>query len=69
MKIRNLPTVLVLTGLILVGSSGFLVSAEEAGICEKAVFACLNDPQLLPLFGPIFCLQGYAFCKKFIEGE
>jgi hypothetical protein len=66
-KIRTFPAVLLLAVLLLGCAAGVVISAEAPGICETALIACLSDPFNLPIFGVIYCLEGYAFCKKYIE--
>lgn len=41
----------------------------HAGECEKAFQRCIQDPYWQAVaFGVVYCLTGYAFCKKYIEG-
>ena len=41
----------------------------HAGECEKALQRCLEDPYWRAIaHGFVYCLAGYAFCKKYIEG-
>ena len=37
--------------------------------CEKAFLRCSYDPYWQAVaFGGIYCVTGYVFCKKYIEG-
>ena len=38
----------------------------KAGNCEKAFLNCVYDP-FLNIIASVFCLNGYVFCKKYIE--
>ena len=40
-----------------------------SGDCERAFMRCANDPLWQAvLFGGVYCITGYVFCKKYIEG-
>ena len=41
----------------------------HSGDCEDAFLRCSYDPywQAVP-FGVVYCMIGYAFCLKYIEG-
>ncbi len=41
----------------------------HSGGCEDALLRCTYDPywQAVP-FGVVYCLIGYTFCLKYIEG-
>ncbi|MBU4203264.1 MAG: hypothetical protein KKD59_04870 [Acidobacteria bacterium] len=63
-KGNRLLVVTVLTALILItGAVGV-----QAGRCELALDRCMHDPLLMNMIGSLFCLNGYVFCKTYIEG-
>jgi len=39
----------------------------QAARCEQALQRCLHDPLLMNMIGSLFCLNGYVFCKTYIE--
>jgi len=40
-----------------------------SGECERAFMRCTQDPYWQAVtFGVVYCITGYAFCKKYIEG-
>jgi hypothetical protein len=40
-----------------------------SGECERAFMRCSQDPYWRGVtFGVVYCVAGYAFCKKYIEG-
>jgi hypothetical protein len=41
----------------------------QSGVCEDAVKECFNDwyNQAWGYFGTVYCVMGYAFCKKYID--
>lgn len=42
----------------------------EAGICWDAFLRCTEDPANRAfLTGGIYCLNGYIFCRKYIDPE
>ena len=42
----------------------------EAVTCEEAFWKCVNDPINGVIFGgAVYCINGYIFCKKYIEGN
>ncbi len=45
------------------------MSDLHSGECEKAFMRCTEDPfwRATP-FGVVYCITGYVFCKKYIEG-
>jgi hypothetical protein len=41
----------------------------HSGECEKAFMRCSEDPYWQAVaFGVFYCVTGYLFCKKYIEG-
>lgn len=42
-------------------------TALQAGSCERAFMNCINDPYWMGIFAPVFCVNGYVFCKKYID--
>jgi hypothetical protein len=56
---------LFLLGLGLVGPA--VVEAESLGPCEKALVACFSAPGHNLPWDIFACLQGYDFCKRFVE--
>jgi hypothetical protein len=65
--LRGLTAALVFYGALLGIGALFL----DAGICEGALRMCLFEDQEIrmemPGFYVLFCLEGYAFCKKYID--
>ncbi len=63
----------VFLAILVTFAAGFpAIEAEaEGGVCEKALSDCLNDPmtQATAPLGPISCIVGYAFCKKYIDSS
>jgi hypothetical protein len=63
---------LVIISLILVFSALSPVELD-AGICEYAVARCFGDASVLDWVSSaivgqiIYCLNGYDFCKEFVE--
>lgn len=43
------------------------VSGHAAGICEKSLWACFTEPGHNLPWDILFCIQGYDFCKTYIE--
>ncbi len=65
--LRGLTAVLVFYGAVL----GICALSLNAGICEGALRMCLFEDQEIrmemPGFYVLFCLEGYAFCKRYID--
>jgi hypothetical protein len=65
--VRLLAAVLACCGVVL----GLSALPLEAGVCEEAFLICLFEDTLLrmemPMTYVLFCLEGYAFCKRYIE--
>jgi hypothetical protein len=41
----------------------------QSGECEKAFARCSQDPYWQAIaHGIVYCITGYVFCKKYIEG-
>jgi hypothetical protein len=41
----------------------------HSGECEKAFMRCSEDPYWRAVaHGIVYCVTGYVFCKKYIEG-
>ena len=54
--------------LFLLGAAGpALLHADALGPCQKALAACLLAPGNNLPWNIIACLQGYDFCKRFVE--
>ncbi|MCJ7682217.1 MAG: hypothetical protein MUP70_15940 [Candidatus Aminicenantes bacterium] len=63
-KGNRLFVVVILVGMIhLTGAVGV-----HAGRCEQALGRCIHDPLMMNMIGSLFCLNGYVFCKTYIEG-
>jgi len=60
---------LALLAVLAAGAGTSVLAEEEAWICEKAAFSCLTDPYVRAGGWQLFfyCLEGYAFCKKYVE--
>lgn len=68
-RVRQKKIVRILL-LALVSVLVFGVGAQivEAGGCEDAFWACINDPINGTWYGgAVYCINGYLFCKKYIE--
>jgi hypothetical protein len=45
------------------------VTGLHSGACESAFLRCSSDPYWQAVaFGVVYCVTGYVFCKKYIEG-
>ena len=55
--------------LALAGGLFAFESAGDDGVCERALYDCLNDimSQATGFIGTAFCIVGYTFCKKYID--
>jgi hypothetical protein len=63
---RLFSAVLVL--LFLLGTAGpAFLRAASPGPCEKALVACFVAPGNNLPWNILACLQGYDFCKRFVE--
>jgi hypothetical protein len=60
-----------LCGVILLFGIGLMdglrLEASSLGPCEKAIVACFLDPGHNLPWDIIACLQGYDFCKRYVE--
>jgi hypothetical protein len=57
--------ILVLLSLVILGVGA---QSLEAGACERAAVYCM-DEIFAPgnMFWQLYCLNGYLFCKKYVE--
>ncbi|MFC2157906.1 hypothetical protein ACFLT9_08730 [Acidobacteriota bacterium] len=55
--------ILIILMAVLLGLSPMEI---QAGGCEKAFVNCVYDP-FMNIIASVFCLNGYIFCKKYIE--
>jgi hypothetical protein len=64
-------TATLLLALILGLGLGFGAPEVRAGVCDEALWRCLDDlyNQVLGPFGTVYCGIGFAFCKKYIDPE
>lgn len=63
-RLNKIVTVSMLFLLML----AFIPVVSEAITCEEALWKCLNDPvNGILLGGAVYCMNGYIFCKKYIE--
>ena len=45
------------------------MAVVHSGECEEALLRCSYDPYWQAVaFGAVYCITGYVFCKKYIEG-
>jgi hypothetical protein len=45
------------------------MNVVHSGECEEALLRCSHDPYWQAVaFGVVYCVTGYVFCKKYIEG-
>ena len=52
---------------VLVGIPGFVSAGWEAGKCEAALILCHWEKNMFfPMWGDLYCLTGYAFCRAYI---
>jgi hypothetical protein len=65
-KIVRGAAFVLLVLLAVAAGSGFL----EAGVCWDAFMRCTEDPVVRAwwLSSGLYCLNGYVFCLKYIEG-
>ncbi len=63
-KLRRGMMIVLAALLILVAAPA---SAAGLGVCEKALVACLMTPGNNTPWGIGFCLEGYSFCKSYIQ--
>ena len=70
MKNKNMGTkglTIVMVFAVLFICAG-MTSLHSDG-CEKAFLRCTEDPYWQAVaFGVVYCITGYVFCKKYIEG-
>jgi len=60
--------VLALVFVILVHAAAPLVRAAEMRSCEAALNRCMIVAAFLPgTFYALYCIDGYIFCKKYLE--
>jgi hypothetical protein len=64
--LRLSSAVLVVLFLLAAGGPGIL-RASSPGPCEKALAACFVAPGNNLPWNILACLQGYDFCKRFVE--
>jgi hypothetical protein len=66
-KKRGMITAALLICLVL--GLGLEASDLQSGVCEDALKECLDDwyNQAWGYIGTVYCLMGYAFCKKYID--
>jgi hypothetical protein len=68
-QVRRKKTVRILL-LALVSVLVLSLGAQflEAGVCEGAFLACIDDPINSTWYGgAVYCINGYLFCKKYID--
>jgi hypothetical protein len=55
--------------ICLVLGQGLEAGCLQSGVCEDALKECLDDwyNQAWGYIGTVYCLMGYAFCKKYID--
>ena len=65
-KNRTIAAALLVCLVLVMGiGAGYL----QSGVCEDAIKECFDDwyNQAWGYFGTVYCLMGYAFCKKYID--
>ncbi len=68
MRSWRLVSSAVLVGLLAFGAAApAVLGAAGPGPCEKALAACFLQPGNNLPWNIIACLQGYDFCKRFVE--
>ena len=57
--------------LMLAGGLVAFGAAGDEGVCERALYDCVNDlmTQATGYIGAAFCIIGYTFCKRYIDPE
>ncbi len=58
---------IVLAALLILAAVSSPASAAGLGVCEKALIACLMTPGNNTPWAIVFCLEGYSFCKSYIQ--
>jgi hypothetical protein len=55
--------------LTLAGGLFALGAVGDEGVCERALYDCVNDliTQATGFIGATFCIVGYTFCKRYID--
>ena len=55
--------------ILLVLGIGLEAGYLQSGVCEDAIKECFDDwyNRAWGYIGTVYCLVGYAFCKKYIE--
>ena len=59
----------MVVGLVLAALVGLSPNAVELGKCEQAFADCMQGMHgiALGVGGHVYCMVGYAFCKKYID--
>ncbi len=64
---RRILTYLLIVLLAVAAAGPSALQAASLGPCEKALYACFSTPGNNLPWGIVACLQGYDFCKRFVE--
>ena len=69
MKFKHIarPAALVLLVLLLLHIGAPLGLRAEQRSCEAAFNACSQIAAVVGFIYTVFCLEGYLFCKKYLE--
>ncbi len=70
-KAMNKTAVVVILILLLLSGLVLGLRAEDgsSNVCERAFSDCIDDPMISSwaVYGTLYCLVGFGFCKKYID--
>ena len=66
-NLRHASSVILVFLVVLGAAAPAILGAAGLGPCEKALAACFLAPGNNLPWNIIACLQGYDFCKRFVE--
>jgi hypothetical protein len=67
MQNHRILSALLIASLAIAAAGPLALEAAAPGPCEKALYACFSAPGNNLPWNIIACLQGYDFCKRFVE--
>jgi hypothetical protein len=66
-NLRCISSAVLVLLFALAAAAPAALGAASLGPCEKALVACFLEPGNNLPWNIIACLQGYDFCKRFVE--